>query len=231
MPDAFVTSTDPAGLATSDGLIQLVGCTPSHEHDWVEGISGSGKYVDNGMVKLRPLEVWNLEYEVYADATLTVAFGVPINTSYLITAFSARCEVESRAKVSMTVIKPSAAAKINSISETIEIDVVGGVGIVNKWGATSTGNCISSSCSISMQQLTDTEEVPTDSVSDFVADGILQYLFVQECSLEARGAITLPEGAILLSNPTTPTETNQGWQTYTASWKVYLDPITLSAPA
>jgi hypothetical protein len=227
-PVAFVSTADPAGLATSDGLIQLVGLTPSNEHDWVEGISGSGQYVANGLVKLRPLEIWNLEYEVYDGGTLSVAFGVPINTSYLITAFSARCEVESRAKVSMTIIKPSNANKIQSTGATIEIDVVGGVGIVNKWDATSTGNCISSSCSVSMQQLTDTEEVPTAGVSDIVEGGLLQYLFVQECSLESRAAIVLPEGAILLSNPSTPAETNQGWQTYSASWKVYLDPVTLA---
>jgi hypothetical protein len=215
-----ITTADPLNLATA-GVINLKSLTPSTQKGYAEVLLATGKYKASALKVLKPLEQWDIVYELLDTASLVVAFGAAVNTNYLVTAYACSCGPEKYPEVTLTCIKPSAANLIKAYASAISLTAVGGFGIVNKWGATSTDNFISSQCSISMQAIDRMHE----SSGDFMVGGIYRFGFKQECSAEAYGAITTPVGAHATPNkPTTPKETAEGAQSYTASWWTYLDP-------
>ena len=92
----------------------------------------------------------------------------------------------------MTVVKPSAAAIIKSYTgAAVTFDMVGGFGIVNKFGMTAASAFISTSASISMS----TAEAMDEISGDYLTDGLYHYGFKLEASGEAYGAVTIPANA------------------------------------
>lgn len=218
-----MTSTDPLDLAEA-GVIDMISLTPSTPRNYVEPLLGTGKYYPAALKILKPLEQWDIIYRLYDTASLVLTFGAVIETNYLITAASVSCGPDKYPEATVTIIKPSAAAMIKAYASAITLTAVGGFGIVNKWGATSTASFISSQCSISSQAL----EAMNETSGDFETDGIYRFGFKQECSAEAYGTITIPVAAHASPNaPTTPKETAEGWQIYPASWWTYLDPYVV----
>jgi hypothetical protein len=219
-----ITTADPLGLASA-GVINLKSLTPSTPRSYVEVLLASGKYSAAAIKTIKPLEQWDITYELLDTASLVVHLGVVVNTNFLVTAYSCNCGPEKYPEVNLTVIKPSSAGMIKAGTDKT-ITAVGGFGIVNKWGATSTKSFISSGCTISMQSL----EAMHETSGDFMAAGIYRFGFKQECQAEAYAAIVTPVGAHATPNaPTTPKETAEGWQSYQASWWTYLDPY-VAAP-
>lgn len=225
MPSVHITTADPLGLA-DPGVINLKSLTPSTPRSFLEVLGSDGKYIAEAIKTLNPLEQFDIVYELLDTASLEIPLGVAVNTNYLITSLSCSCGPKKYPEVSLTVIKPSNAAMIKAYSGAITLTFVGGMGIVNKFDATSTGSFISSQCSVSMQSL----DADNETTGDFETDGIYRYGFKQEVSCEAYGAITIPGTAHASPNaPATPKETAEGWQIYAASFWTYLDPATEGA--
>jgi len=213
------TSEDPLDLAEA-GVINLVSLTPSTPRSYVEVLLSTGKYSADALKVIRPLEQWEIVYELLDDASLVLPFGIAVNTNYLITAADATCQPEAYPLVSVSIIKPSSATMIKAGTE-YDFTIAGGYGIVNKWGATSASSFVSSAASISMQSL----DLMDEASGDFLVDGIYRFGFKMECQAEAYAAIVTPVAAHATPNaPATPNEKREGPQTYSASWWTYLDP-------
>lgn len=220
MPNVHITATDPLGLASA-GVINLKSITPTTPRSYVEILLSSGKYSAAAVKKIKPLEQFDIVYELLDTASLTVAFGVAVNTNFLISSFSCASGPEKYPEVTISCIKPSSATLIKAYSGSVSLTAVGGFGIVNKWDATAASAMISSQCSVSMQSL----DAMDETTGDFLLGGIYRFGFKQECQVEAYGAITIPAGAHAKPNePSTPKQTAEGWQTYQGSWWKYLDP-------
>lgn len=218
--NAHLTVTDPLGLASA-GVINFVGYTPSTPRSYLEVDAPSGKPLAAAVKLLKPLDQFEIEYDLLDTASLVVPFGVAVNTNYLITAASCDCGPDKYPRVALTCIKPSAAAMIKAYTGSITLTFVGGMGIVNKFGATSTGAFISSKCSVSMKSL----EAMHETSGDFLTGSIYRFGFKQELSYEAYEAIVAPAGAHGSPNiPATPKQSPDGWQIYSASFWKYLDP-------
>lgn len=219
MPNVHITSADPLGLASA-GVIDLESITPSTPRSFVEMLLASGKYSASAVKAIKPLDQFDIVYNLMDTASLTVAFGVAVNTNFLITSFSCSSGPEKYPQVKLTAIKPSNAAMIKAYASAISLTAVGGFGIVNKWGATAAAAMISSECSISMQNL----DAMDETSGDFMTAGIYRFGFKQECQVEAYGAITMPTHHGAPNAPTTPKQSAAGWQSYMASWWKYMDP-------
>lgn len=220
MPTPHISSDDPLDLAEA-GVINLTGINWSQSKGYVEILSPAGLYLAAALKATKPLDQVQVDYELLANASLTVALGALINTDYLISAITCACGPDKYPAVSVTAIKPSAPGLVKEYGSAIDLTFAGGFGIVNKFGATSASAFVSSNCSISMQQL----EAMHETSGDFLADSIYRYGFKQEVSCEAYGAIVIPVGAHASPNaPASPKETREGWQIYSASFWTYLDP-------
>lgn len=220
MPTAHITSSDPVDLAVA-GSVNLKKLTPSTPRGYLEVMAPSGKMIPSGVRVLNPLQQWEIEYELLDDASLTLVFGAAVNTDYLITAASVNCQPKKNPIVNITVIKPSSAGMIKAYAGTVELTLVGGEGIVNKFGATAAASFISSQATVSMQSL----DADNETSGDFEADGIYRFNFKLDVTMEAYGAITIPAGADLVHNaPATPSEAPEDWQKYQASFSTYMDP-------
>lgn len=220
---AHITSTDPLGLATA-GVINLKSITPSTPRNYLEAVNPGGRSIANAIKVLRPLIQYDIVYELLDTASLVLPFGVAVNTNFLLTSASCNSAPEKYPEVTVSCIRPSAANMIKAYSGGVAVVLtcVGGMGIVNKFGATSTAAFISSQASVSMKNLDAVDEVS----GDFLVGGIYRYGFKLECQMEAYGEITIPVAAHATPNkPATPKETAEGWQIYPASFWKYLDPI------
>jgi hypothetical protein len=220
MPSVHITSTDPLGLGSA-GVINVKSITPSTPRSYSEVLLSSGKYKANALKVLKPLEQWEIVYELLDTASLTLAFGVAVNTSYIITAGNCVCGPDKYPLATVTCIKPTNINMLKTSSAGATLVCLGGHGIVNKWGATAADAFISSNSSVSMQTLDSMDETS----GDFLVGGLYYFGYKQEMSFEAYGAITAPAGAHATPNkPTTPKESAEGWQIYPASFWKYLDP-------
>jgi hypothetical protein len=224
MPDVHIATADPLGIGTLDGSteINVTELSGGNVKEFHEVLAGNGRHIQAAVKELRPNEEWSIAYELLDGAAFSLAFGVPVNTDYLITSFSASCGPDSRPTVNVTAIKPSAAGKIKSYAGggAITIAMSGGFGIVEKWGATSTGAFLSSSCNISMQTL----EAMEETSGDFLDAGIYHYGFKKEVSVEAYAAITPPANSKVTDAPTR--ESREGWKVFASSFWLYMDAIT-----
>jgi hypothetical protein len=192
--DVHVTSADPLGLGTLDGSngINVVAINGGPVRQFHEVLAGNGKYIGSAVKILKPIEEWTVDYELLDGASFSLAFGVLVNSSYLVTAFSASHGAENRPTVSVTAMKPSAANLIKAYAGgAVSVTLAGGFGIVEKWGATAAAAFLSAQCSISMQTLEGMDETS----GDFMVGGIYHYGFKKEVSVEAYGAITVPAGS------------------------------------
>jgi hypothetical protein len=220
MPSVHITSTDPLGLGTA-GVINVKSITPSTPRSYAEVLLSSGKYKADALKVLKPLDQFEIVYELLDTASLVLSFGVAVNTSYIITAANCACGPDKYPLVTVTCIKPTAINMLKASTEGVTLTCVGGYGIVNKWGATSTGAFVSSNASISMQTL----DAMDETSGDFLVGGLYYFGYKQEMSFEAYGAITAPAGAHATPNkPATPKETAEGWQIFPASFWKYMSP-------
>lgn len=222
--DFHMVTADPLGLGTANGIIHLVGLRGGPSKEFHEVLGGAGKYRADGVVTLRPVEVWQISYELLEGASLTLAFGVAVNTNYLITGASANCVNSDYPQITVDVIKPSAANLIKAYTGTVQLVIEGGYGVVNKFGSTSTKDFASSSCTIEMQSIDIPKEVAADGISDYAVGDIYRYGFKESCTAQAHGAITTPVGAYVPEQPIE--ETRDNVKLYNASWWKYMDPMT-----
>lgn len=220
--DVHVASACPLGIGTLDGSngINIVDISGGARKDYHEVLAGKGQFIQSAVKALRPVEEWAIQYELLDGGAFSLAFGVPVNTSYIVTSFSASCGPDVRPTVNVTALKPSAAAKIKSYAlGAVSVSLTGGFGIIEKWGATSTDAFVSSSCNITMQTL----EAMEETSGDFLSAGIYHYGFKKEVSIEAYGAITLPANS---QDPSQDSrESRDGWKTYAASFWQYMDAL------
>lgn len=219
--DVHVTSADPLGIGTLDGSngINVVNISGGPSRGFHEVLAGNGKYIESAVKLLKPVEEWTIDYELLDGAAFSLAFGVLVNSLYLVTAFQANCGAEARPTISVSVLKPSAANLIKAYAGgAITIAMAGGFGIVEKWGATSTGQMITSNCNISMQTL----EGMNETSGDFDIGGIYHYGFKKNVSIEAYGAITPPVG----SHPgeEKSRQSRDGIKIFSVPFWAYLDP-------
>ena len=218
--NVHITTADPIGLGSLDGSsgINIKGVSGGPVRNYLESIAGNGKPISAAVKSLKPIEEYTIEYELLDGASFTLAFGVAVNTNYLVTAFNANCGAEVRPTCSVTVIKPSAANLIKAYAGTAcSITIAGGMGIVEKWGATAAGSFVTSQCSISMQTL----EAMNETSGDYDVGGIYQYAFKKECTVEAYGAITLPTSYLTAE---TKREGADQIQIFAKSFWSYMDP-------
>ncbi len=230
--DFHVVTADPLEIGTVDGIIHLIGVRGGPQKEFHEVMGGAGKYRSDGVVVLRPVGVYQISYELLAGASLTLAFGVAVNTNYLITGANVNCADSDYPQVTVDVLKPSAANLIAAYSGTIELTVAGGFGVVNKFGSTSTGGFAASSCSIEMLAIDVPNEVASGSpaTSDYCVGGIYRYGFKKSCTAQARGALILP-GTARATEPATIEESRDGVKLYNASWWEYMDAVAAPPPA
>jgi hypothetical protein len=210
------------GIGTLNGsnAINVVDISGGPRKGFHEVLAGQGQFIQSAVKTLRPVEEWSIQYELLDGAAFSLAFGTPVNTNYLITSFQASCGPEARPTISVTALKPSAAAKIKAYAlGAISVSMSGGFGIVEKWGATSTDAFVSSNCNISMQTL----EAMEETSGDFLAAGIYHYGFKKEVSVEAYGAITEPASSQVTDSD--QRESRDGWQIYAKSFWSYMDAI------
>lgn len=179
---AHAHTSDPLGLATASDII-LVGVSGGVRKEWVEVLSELGVYIKDAALTpfaIKPVEEFTIEYEV-RKSSLVIPLGVMVNTNYLVTSASAKSDSSSYPTASVTVIKFSNVNKLLATpSAPGDLTVIGGFGLVNKWGATVTGG-ISASTSISMQQV----EAMEETSGDYMQEGYVQYGFKQECTIES----------------------------------------------
>jgi hypothetical protein len=226
--DHHIVTADPLGLGTVNGVVHLIGLRGGPNKEFHEVLGGAGKYRADGVVTLRPVEVWQISYELLATAELSLAFGVAVNTNYLITGASVNCTNADYPQVTVDVIKPSAANLIKAYDGTVTLTIAGGFGVVNKFGSTSTKDFASSSCTIEMQAIDIPKEVATAGVSDYAVGGIYRYGFKKSCTAQAHAAIVTPvSGAYVTEQPIE--ESRDGVKLYNASWWEYMDPMTPAA--
>lgn len=219
-----VGTADPLGLATVNGVIHLIGLRGGPQKEFHEVMGGSGKYRSDGVVTLRPVEVWQVSMELLDTASLTLTFGAVVNTSYMITGASVNCSNSDYPQVTVDVIKPSAPGKITAYGGAITLVVAGGYGVVNKFGATATKDFAASSCSIEMLSIDVPKEVAVAGISDYADGGIYRYGFKRSCTAQAHSAITTPGTAYVTEAPIE--ETRDGVRLWNASWWEYMDAIS-----
>jgi len=221
MPDFAIEIADPLGIGTIDGsnAINVTEVSGGDRNDFHEVIAGNGKYIESAVKIIKPREEWTIGLELLDGAAFSLAFGVAVNTDYLVTSFSANCTPDTRPVISITAMKPSSAAKIKAyFGGATTVAIAGGFGIVEDWDCSSVDAFLSSQTSISMQ----TAEAMEETSGDFLDGGLLQWAFKQETSVEAYGTITLPGTAHQPSGDIR--RSRDGWKIFAASYWQYLDP-------
>lgn len=222
MPSVHVVSACPLGIGTLDGSngINIVDVSGGPRSDFLEVLAGKGQFILSAVKALRPVEEWSIQYELLDGAALSLAFGVAVNTNYLITSFNAACGPDAYPTVNLTCVKPSSAAKIKPYAfNAITLALAGGMGIVEKFGATAAEAFVSSSCNVSMREL----EAMGETDGDYLAAGLYRYGFKKEVSVEAYGAITEPVNAKVTTSD--QRESREGWKTFAKSFWLYMDAI------
>jgi hypothetical protein len=220
MPNVHIASTDPLGIGSiTGGPINIVDISGGPRKDFHEVLASNGKYIESAVKAMKPVEEWSIQYELLDTASFSVAFGALVNTNYLVTSLAASCSPDNRPTLTVTALKPSAAGKVKAYASAVTFAMTGGFGIVDSFGATSTGAFLSSSCSISMQTL----EAMDETSGDYLDDGIYHYGFKKEVSVEAYEAITEPADSYVTDED--QREGRDGWEIHAKSFWLYLDAI------
>lgn len=216
MQFAHLHTDDPLGLATA-GDIVLADLQGGDKVSFVEMLSELGIYIPDAAQAIKPVTEKRITYEL-RSSTLTIPLGVLVNTSWLVTALSVGCNSSGRPTVNVTAIQFSDPSKYMAPPVVPDpIEIVGGFGLVNKWGCTTNDDGISSSMSISMSQ----SEAMEETSGDYLEEGYLQYGFKQDVTLEAFSAITPPVGA-KVTDADNATSKRDGRKTYSTKFFVYL---------
>lgn len=223
-PSFAIEIEDPLGIGTIDGTsaINVANVSGGPKSDFHETMAGNGQYIAAAVKALKPVEEWTIDYELLDGAAFEIAFGVLVNSSYVVTSAQASTSAESRPTVSVTVLKPSAASKLKAYANAVTLEMAGGFGIVEKFGLTSVGAFVSTQASVAMQNAESMEETS----GDYLTGGLYYFGFKQEVTAEAYGVIT-GTGYNLTEQPIR--RSKEGWRIYAASGWKYLDAI-VAAP-
>lgn len=204
----LATSDDPLGLADGTTII-LISHDPAAVQDAIETQNESGEFIDADAVK--PRTEHSVEYEL-ASGSHAFTMNAPMNTDYLITSLAINQMNSSRVRVTATITKPSAAAKIlTTISKTVT--VVGGIGIQNLFGITTSACVLSCNGTISGTTL---EALQSDGL-DYCAAGLATYGLKNTVTAEAYGAMTKPSGGFATSI-SAPKKSNTGFDIHSLSF-------------
>ncbi len=216
-----IITDDPLGIGVRNGgAINVTDIDGGPVSEFHEVLAGEGRFIEDAVKALRPTEEYNIDYELLDGAAFSIAFGIPVNTNYLVTSFAANCSADTRPTCSAGCVKPTLAAMIKSYAlGAVSIDMSGGFGIVAKWGCAAADEFLSSSCSVSMQTIESMDETS----GDYKSDGLYHYGFKQEVSVEAYGEITAPGTAHVTENKTR--EGRNGAKIYRVSFWQYMDAI------
>jgi hypothetical protein len=202
-------SVDVLGLATESGII-LLSQDEGPVNDYITSRNALGKPFAPTAVKARR-EGQNI-YEVKSGSSLALAFGAAVNTDYMLTGASVSQTQAGEVTVTVNYIKPSAANMIKSY-ETYTETINGGTGVVNLFGATSSGGCISSAnLTIGMER----RESLLATGLDYCAAGIVTLGYRRDVSISSSAAITIPGTGYYT---TKPLRTSAGeFDAYTANY-------------
>jgi|GEM_PF-5575154 len=226
MPDfALSASDDPLGLA--GGVIQLTDVQRNDLKDFFEALGDDAKYVTDAVAELRPREEGSCSYELFDTASLVAAFGVAVNTDYIITGLSYQASATTRPTVTLNWIKPSSISKLKAYGSAISETLAGGFGIVSKFGATIGSSAEPVSCSLNIEM--QTADAGLGSDQDYIDSGLYYYGFKRSVSLQAYGVVSAPAAGYVTSQNDSGTINREGWKVYSADWWEYLDATTLPA--
>ena len=212
MPDkSLVHGDDPLGKANGTTII-LAGYDPKDVKDFIEGDNEAGVPLAPDAIK--PRKQISLSYELRATASFAIIFGAPMNTGFLVTGANVRQTSSGRVMLDLTVLEPSTAAKIKTLASKT-VTIAGGVGCVNLFGATSTGDFVSVNASFTPKFL---DSLKTDG-SDYPDGGIATFALKRTVTAEAYAAITPPAGAsVPEANATSPRKSREGWDIYAINY-------------
>lgn len=205
----LATLDDPLGLADGTSVI-LLSHDPAEVKDAIESQDETGEFISADAVK--PRTEHRVEYELTDAGPTVFTMNAPMNTEYLITSLSINQTNSSKVRVSATVIEPSAAAKLlTTTSKTVS--VVGGIGIKNLFGITTTACVLSCNATISGATL---EAMQSDGL-DYCAAGLGTYGLKNTVTAEAYGAMTKPSGGFATSI-SAPRKSNTGFDIHSLSF-------------
>lgn len=222
MAEFAISTGDPLGLGAIDGTtpINVTDLSIGERVENLEAMAGNSKWIENAVIQMKPHDELSITYELLAGASFSVGLGVAINTDWLITALTANMSTDTYPTISITAMKPSAANKIKPyIIGAVSFSLLGGLGIRNTFGASSSDCFTSSSVSISMLEA----DILEDTSGDFCIAGIYRYGFKEEVSVEAYDTITIPSDAHKIDNDAR--EGRDAWQTSAANFWTYLDSV------
>lgn len=212
MPNkTLAVGDDPLAKANGTTII-LAGFDPKEVQDFIEGDDEAGVPLAPDAIK--PRTQISLSYELRATASFAIIFGAPMATNYLVTGANVRQTSSGRVMLDITLLEPSAAGKIKTIvSKTITI--LGGVGCINLFGATSTGDFVSMNATFTPKFL---DSLKTNG-SDYPDAGIATFALKRTVTAEAYGVITPPAGAsVPEANSVDPRKSREGWDIYSINY-------------
>lgn len=201
---------DPLHLANGS-LIILASLDPKATKDFIEGDDETGTPMPADAIKPRNLIA--VSYELRATASMQINFNVPMATDYLVTGATIRQTSSSRVMVDVTLLKPSAAAKIKA-GTSKSVTITGGVGIQNTFGVTCAADIISLNATFTPKLI---EALLTDG-SDYPAEGVLTFAVKRTVTGEGYGAFTAPGGASVTEANVSPRKSRDGWDVHSINY-------------
>jgi len=208
---AHAHTDDPLGLATESGII-LVDLDPQENgaSQYVESRRADNKILE--VLEVNPADQVTVNYEVHADSTLTLAFGVQIGaTGYVLTSANISAPSDNYITASVTAIKLSAIAKVDLVNGATEsIDVVGGFGVPNALGS---GITVAAKGFISGSLSVSTNVAEAFESADYKTDGYLITYIRKQYTFEALSQLTMP-GTWYGAVNSEPKSSREGWKIY-----------------
>lgn len=194
MPNITHThSSDVLGLATGSDII-LLSQDVGPVLDYITSKNALGRPFAPTGVKGRD-EGQNI-YEVKTGASLVLAFGSVVNTDYMLTGASVSQTQAGEVTVTVSYIKPSSPDMIKSF-ETHTETITGGTGVVNLFGATSSGCIISANLTIGMER----REALLATGLDYCTAGIATLAYRRDITVSSYASITIPAGGYYTGKP------------------------------
>jgi hypothetical protein len=192
----YFDPVDLLSLATASDVI-VTQSDGGAQSQFVEVLGPGGFYVPEGAVAIRPRSLFNVSFTL-VGGTLTLNFGVAIQTNYFLLGASVSCASENHPTASLNFAQFTAPAMFNAADSGVaEVAILGGLGVVNLFGATAAG-AIRSSLNISTQQV----ETLNPTGGDLQVGGFALYGLKREVTIESTSAITTPVGAKVTASPT-----------------------------
>tara|TARA_R110002110_G_scaffold55641_3_gene158810 strand:+ start:911 stop:1537 length:627 start_codon:yes stop_codon:yes gene_type:complete len=178
----MVAADDLLGLATDDDIV-LNDTTGGPVNQYVEAVNHDAVFIDAAAQIVRPISQFTNSYTLISSS-LVLSLGALVNTNYLITGIQAGSNSGGYPTVSVTFVSFSNVNKFVA-NETGTTTILGGFGLVNKFGGT-----FAQGVSSSMTLSTKTADALEPTSGDFSEGGYTVYGFKKSISLESFDAIT-----------------------------------------